>query len=541
MRMRASLAIAISLLISLPALAVLQYGWLGELSRAEMQQMRSALKERAAAAAAICDRELGNLYATLQATAFAPGEVDPRTRLARNYKAWKKTASHPGLVRDVFVCEQGAYQYDREHGVFLEVAQSASCDVPGAGTIVVPLPPFLDVRPFRARALVKLDLPYVRTEYIPAVLRQAFGGSETGYDAEVREPEARHDHGQWSRPADAEVEIFRLTRGSLAESPGIMPVAGDASGAFGIVRDSASGPRATKSAGMLLLRFRHRAGSVEAAVALIRNRNLFIAFAIEAILATSILLLATAMRRRGELAARQIAFVAGLSHDLGTPLAVIRTLAQNQARGLLKDREQVTRYGEAMLSHLLRLTETVDKALRFAGLRSGHVVSHKVPVHLPSLLQRAVQLSRATHPESSRDIEVIAGAGIPEIAGDSEALSRVFQNLIANAIKYSAENSLIRIRARACTEVKRQTVEVVVEDHGCGIAARHISRIFDPFYRTPSAAASNIGGTGLGLTLVKAIVEAHGGCVTCESRPGQGSTFRVRLPRKSEGNGSVPE
>jgi signal transduction histidine kinase len=404
---------------------------------------------------------------------------------------------------------------------------------------VIPLPSFFHERHSNAQVLAKLDLAYVRARLVREALHEAFGGSESGYDVEVRETAEGQGNYQRSTEPDAVVQAFRLRPDALAGFHTMHRPEG-ASAGFGIVRDTTPGRPTIEPAGMLSLRFWHRAGSVEAAVARIRNRDLFIAFAIEAILAASIILLARSMRRRGELAARQIAFVAGLSHDLATPLAVIRTLAQNQARGLLRDSERVVRYGEAMLTHLLRLTDTLDKALRFAGLRSGRLINHKVTVNVTELIQRAVELSHAAYPDSAPEIEVVAGASIPEIAADPEALSRAFQNLIANAIKYSPKTSRITIRVGVQNEAEGQPLEVAVEDRGCGIPPREISKIFEPFYRAPSAMESNIGGTGLGLTLVKAIVEAHGGSVTCTSTPGSGSTFVVRLPGNSERNGSAP-
>jgi signal transduction histidine kinase len=115
---------------------------------------------------------------------------------------------------------------------------------------------------------------------------------------------------------------------------------------------------------------------------------------------------------------------------------------------------------------------------------------------------------------------------LPAVQGDEAALRRVFQNLVGNAIKYGAEARWIGVRAVATG----QTIEVSISDRGIGIAPADQRRIFDPFYRAPNVVAAQIQGAGLGLSLVKRIVEAHAGRITLTSAPGEGSTFTVSLP-----------
>jgi two-component system OmpR family sensor kinase len=119
---------------------------------------------------------------------------------------------------------------------------------------------------------------------------------------------------------------------------------------------------------------------------------------------------------------------------------------------------------------------------------------------------------------------------LPPVLGDEPALRRVFQNLIANAIKYGAAGRWIGLRAR---HVGRE-VHVTVADRGIGIAASEHPRIFEPFYRTPDVIAAQTQGAGLGLSLVKQIVEAHGGRVILRSAPGAGSEFTVVMPAAAE-------
>jgi signal transduction histidine kinase len=115
---------------------------------------------------------------------------------------------------------------------------------------------------------------------------------------------------------------------------------------------------------------------------------------------------------------------------------------------------------------------------------------------------------------------------LPPVLGDEPALRRVVQNLLANAIKYGADGGSIRIDARRETN----DVLVTVSDRGIGIDPAEHERIFAPFYRAPAVVEAQIQGAGLGLSLVKRIVEAHGGSVSVRSAPGAGAAFTVRLP-----------
>jgi len=123
-------------------------------------------------------------------------------------------------------------------------------------------------------------------------------------------------------------------------------------------------------------------------------------------------------------------------------------------------------------------------------------------------------------------IELDLADNLPAVAGDEAALRRAFQNLVGNAVKYGAAARWVGVRAAFTAG----HVEVSVTDRGIGIAAADQAKIFDPFYRAPDVVAAQIQGAGLGLSLVKRIVEAHAGRVTLVSAPGQGSTFTVALP-----------
>jgi signal transduction histidine kinase len=123
---------------------------------------------------------------------------------------------------------------------------------------------------------------------------------------------------------------------------------------------------------------------------------------------------------------------------------------------------------------------------------------------------------------------------LPAVAADFGALSQCLQNLITNAVKYGGEKRWLGIRAAAEREGGQvRGVRITVEDQGIGISAQEIKHIFEPFYRSPQVAGSNVHGTGLGLPLARTVIEAMNGSLTVESEPGRGSAFTIHLPLAS--------
>jgi signal transduction histidine kinase len=275
---------------------------------------------------------------------------------------------------------------------------------------------------------------------------------------------------------------------------------------------------------------KHPAGSLEAAVNAARRRNLIISTSILAVLGASMALLVLSTRRAQELARQQMEFVAAVSHELRTPLAVIRSAGENLADGVVHDEEQVRKYGDLVRSEGRRLTDMVEQILEFAGVESGRRGFALRPVRIAPMLHEVVDSSQALVDEAGVSVEFSIAEQLPPVLGDEAALRRVFQNLVGNAIKYGQRGGWVGIRARHAG----REICVSVADRGIGIEPAEQPRIFEPFYRTPAVVAAQIQGAGLGLSLVKRIVEAHGGRIEVASTPGSGSEFTVALPAASE-------
>ena len=277
------------------------------------------------------------------------------------------------------------------------------------------------------------------------------------------------------------------------------------------------------------LRVQHRAGSLDAAVAASRRRNLSLSGGVLLLLGVAVALIAVSARRAQALARQQLEFVAAVSHELRTPVAVINSAAGNLADGVVGDPARVKRYGATIQTEARRLGETVERVLQLAGLGSGRPLP-TAPVSAASLVHDAVQQSSLDAERAGVDVHVQIAADLPAILGDAGALQSAVQNLVGNAIKYAGDDRWVQVRVTSTGAVREREVRIAVEDHGPGLDADERQLVFEPFYRGRTAVANQIQGSGLGLSLVRRIADAHGGRVELTTEAGRGSTFTICLP-----------
>jgi signal transduction histidine kinase len=445
--------------------------------------------------------------------------------------------------------------------------------------------------PSLSYTVLLLDRDYVIGEMLPALAQQHFRKSGDAFDYQVavvsragRGPVYQSNAGfspKPDAPADAAVDLFQVRTqdfGALAaevrrfattftatipqddardtskrvlreirvppmhaEGPGGDTAATPGSSLSIVVQKKASvneraegalsslGSAPQRAPGWRLL-VKHPSGSLEGAVTTVRRRNLLISSSILAVLGASVGLLILSTRRAQTLARQQMEFVAAVSHELRTPLAVIRSAGENLADGVIRDDEQIRKYGDLVRNEGRRLTEMVEQILEFAGIQSGQRGFALRPVAIAPMLRDIVESSRALIDAARMQVDYDVPDGLPPVLGEEAALRRVFQNLIGNAVKYGGSGGWIGLRAGQAG----REVHVKVADRGIGIPPAEHPRIFEPFYRTPDVVAAQTQGAGLGLSLVKRIVEAHGGRVVLRSAPGAGSEFTVVLPAAAE-------
>ena len=226
----------------------------------------------------------------------------------------------------------------------------------------------------------------------------------------------------------------------------------------------------------------------------------------------------------------QTELVANVAHELRTPLARIRVALDLAAEGDASvARESLAEIGED-LAELERLVDDVLASARMdlAGntASGGEPTLRRAELGVTSVATDAADRLRHRHPE--RRVELELEPGLPSIDGDPVLLRRALDNLLDNALKYSPPEREIRLRA--ARQGERVVIEVI--DHGEGIAAEDLDRLFTPFFRADRSRGRATGGVGLGLALTRRIVEAHGGTVVARSEPGAGTTMTVELPSR---------
>jgi len=219
-------------------------------------------------------------------------------------------------------------------------------------------------------------------------------------------------------------------------------------------------------------------------------------------------------------------FVSTVSHELRTPLTGMKALLERLEADKVSDPEMQKRYHQVMRQEVERLTHMVERLLDFSRLEKGRKSFAHEAVNLGHLVGEVVESFENL--DLGQRLRVLPAPGMrdPIIAADRVAISQCLHNLIDNALKYSPRDSIVTV-ATSSTE---EEVWVDVRDEGKGIPPFEQERIFEQFYRGKEIRRQNVGGAGLGLSLVKRIVEAHGGRVTLKTGVGVGSTFRLAFP-----------
>jgi len=289
--------------------------------------------------------------------------------------------------------------------------------------------------------------------------------------------------------------------------------------------------------GAWLLRARYRSGSLEAIVARSRRWNLAIGAGVLGLLGASFALVLAASQRQRRLARQQMEFVASVSHELRTPLAVICSAGENLADGVVADAAQIKTYGSLIETEGRRLGDMVERVLRFAGINSGRQTQVRAAVDVSRVIADAVHAVAGEARDRGVIVTVQPSGTLPETLGDADALRSAVQNVVGNAVKYSPDGGRVDVDARVGAE---GTLQVRVEDHGIGIDAADLPEIFKPFFRGRRAIDAQVRGSGIGLSVVRHVIQSHGGDVTVESRAGEGTTVTIVLPIVSAG-GSTGE
>jgi signal transduction histidine kinase len=570
----------VSLLVLLcSVLAILQYRWIGEVANAERQRLQEDLQSRLNLLRRGFDDQVSSRLSEL-----IPSRLAIETRgweqawveqYRRAQESKKPLANRIGLAipegdslqletpdsaAERFTHSAWPSQWAAVREQLLARMQHQPFRSLPSNTPVAVFPQF-DPAAGREQGwlIVELNVETLRSAILPALLNRYLASEgRSDYDAEVvtnaEPPEVIFRSGTVGGAVDASVMLLDLGDSLLMRGrepgPGRGLLTGPPHG-FRIPPEhrgpppldpgrptEARGPYRPFDRGQWTLRVHHHAGSLEAIVAQARSRNMLLSGAILLLILTVAASLVRLSRQLQRMAEMEMNFVAGVSHELRTPLTVIRTAAYNLCGKIAHQPEQVERYGQLIQQESEKLTALVEDVLRYGSARAGQVIRRREPVAVKTVIQDSLRSARnAAHP-TALAFEEHVQPQLPKVMADQVALQHVIQNLVENAVKHGSSSDTdapwVGIFAETVPAAHGCAVEIRVADRGAGIPPGERERIFDPFFRGRRALADQIHGTGLGLNLVKKIVEAHGGTIEVKSEPMHGAEFIIRLPAAPE-------
>ncbi len=529
-------------------LGALQYRWIGEVSVAERERLQASLQSGLNRLSQDFNDEISLLCRAI----MRGGDTDYLSRLA----AWQESGRHIGMLRSAFVArpEKGDMRLLRLNpetqteeaipwpgeweGMRRQMLARLAGERGRGGVVVrgdltlIDLPRFTRSSGFgpggpgpveQEWVLLDMDAQYLTTVLVPELLARHLGepaAAEYRYGVSARNDAARLIAGEAVGQPDAQVALFQPQFETIFRRGGGPP-------------GGRRGPPPNVDEGRWTLAIRNQAGSLEGVVARTRWRNLAVTGGILTLLLGAVGLILRNTRESQRLAEMQIDFVAGVSHELRTPLTVIRTAAYNLRGKIAANPAQVERYGGLIQQESEKLTALVEQVMQYASARAGKTIQGaREPVAIEALLEACAAANAALIEEAGCEFAVAIAPGLPLVLGDALALERAVNNLLVNAAKYGAGGQWIGLSAARAQD---GGVEIRVADRGAGIPAAEQAHVFDAFFRGRSAVEDQVHGTGLGLNLVKGIVEAHGGTVTVKSAAGKGTEFQILLPAAPDG------
>lgn len=247
-------------------------------------------------------------------------------------------------------------------------------------------------------------------------------------------------------------------------------------------------------------------------------------------MALGVFLVAGAAAREVRVAELKSNFVASVSHDLKTPLALIQLFAETLELGRVRTPERAQEYFRIINGEAKKLTRLIENILDFSRMEAGLRPYRMEPADLGDLVTRVLARMETQFSQGNFVVNTQIASSLPRVLADEGATEQAIENLLANAIKYSGDARRIEVQARRAGA----HLEVSVTDHGIGISRREQARIFRKFYRVQRDLGGGPQGTGLGLAIVDHTMRGHGGFVRVSSEPQQGSTFTLHFPIPGE-------
>jgi signal transduction histidine kinase len=256
------------------------------------------------------------------------------------------------------------------------------------------------------------------------------------------------------------------------------------------------------------------------------RKGLMLVFFVLSLLILGIALILRATTREMRLAQAKSTFVSNVSHELKTPLALIRLFGETLELDRIKGPEKAQEYYRIINAESRRLTQLIDNILDFSRIEAGRKQYHFARSNMADVVDDVLNTYKYQLLNSGFELTADVRRDLPPALIDRDAISQVVLNLVDNAVKYSTDVKSAVVR----TMERNGTIIIEVSDSGIGIPRSEHKKIFEKFYRVNTGSVHDTKGSGLGLAVVKHIVEAHHGKVLVESGPGKGSRFTVMIP-----------
>jgi signal transduction histidine kinase len=247
---------------------------------------------------------------------------------------------------------------------------------------------------------------------------------------------------------------------------------------------------------------------------------------IDLMLGAGLLLVYSNVQREMQVSKLKSDFVANVSHELKTPLALIRLFSETLELGRVHTEQKAREYYRVINKESQRLTQLINNILDFSRIEAGRREYRFAKTDVTRVVEEVLEAYRFQIEQHGFALDVEVGDDVPDLLVDKEALGQALINLLNNALKYSRDQKHVKVEVRR----EGRSVVIAVSDRGIGIPKGEQKRIFEKFYRAENSLVHETKGSGLGLSLVQHIMEAHGGGVELESAPGKGSRFSLVLP-----------